>query len=97
MTVKPAPPIRALSLIWLTLILLSVGTLFTGQVSDKSSIGPVWMLGLLAVTFFKSVLILNYFLDLKAATRGWSQLFIILLLIILILIYGIYVVGIFLI
>lgn len=88
------PSLRKLTLIWAILLLLSVGTIFTGQVNESDSIGLIWMACLLGVTFFKTTLILNYFLDLKAATQGWSQFFIILVFLILLIIYGLYAAGI---
>ncbi len=97
MSTSNYPSIRTLALIWLILILLSIGTIFTGQIADSGpnsfSIGLAWMAGLLIVTFFKSTLILNYFLDLKAATPGWSHFFIILVLLLLVLIFGLYAAG----
>lgn len=87
------PSLRSLTSVWLIILFLSIGTLFTGQVDQPSTIGLLWMLGLLGVTLFKSILILDYFLDLKAASGSWNKVFISLICIILLIIYGLYAVS----
>ncbi|PHR62722.1 MAG: hypothetical protein COA47_02230 [Robiginitomaculum sp.] len=82
--------IRHLFLIWLGLMVLSLGTMIVGKVSTIGPLGPVWVSGLLLVTFIKAVLILDHFLELKQAHGPWAKLFISLIAAILLVLLVIY-------
>jgi len=83
---------RTLVIVWLVLMCATSLTMITGRVNDISSIGWLWSSALLAVTWLKARLILSYYLDLKSATKGWNQVFTMLVTIILVIIFVIYVV-----
>ncbi len=82
--------VRHLFLVWLGLMALSLGTMFVGKVSWVGSLVPVWVSGLLLVTFIKAVLILGHFLELKQAHGPWAKLFISLIAAILLVLLAIY-------
>jgi len=69
---------------------LTIATMIAGKVTNTVSLGMVWMAVLMAVTWLKATLILNYYLDLKSATGGWNKGFIILAGMILLFVFAIY-------
>ncbi len=81
---------RTLVIVWLVLMGLTIGTMIAGKVTDATSLGMIWMGVLMVVTGFKATLILNYYLDLKAATGGWGKGFVSLVSSILIIVFVIY-------
>lgn len=90
MKLSPYPTLRTLIWVWLVLIALSAGTLFAGQTSTDESLGILGGVALFTITFFKAKLILNYYLDLKAATGNWNTLFSSLVFLILLILFGLY-------
>ena len=84
------PSIRTLIGVWLILIVLSAGTLFAGGVTTDDSNGIWAVAALLTITFFKTKLILNFYLHLKAATGNWGAFFTSLIVLILLAVFGIY-------
>ncbi len=79
--------------VWAVLMLATIATMFSGKVSDITSIGPIWMGLLLIVTYVKATLILGYYLDLKSATGGWNKGFNTLVATILMITYAMYLYG----
>ncbi|MEH6403224.1 MAG: cytochrome C oxidase subunit IV family protein [Sneathiella sp.] len=96
MKLSSYPSVRTLFWVWLVLIALSAGTLFTGRVTTDETLGIWGAAALFAITFFKTKLILNYYLDLKAATGNWNTLFSSLIFLILLILFGLYGLSIFL-
>ena len=84
------PSLRTLLWVWLILIVLSAGTLFAGRATTGETLGILGAAALFAITFFKTKLILNYYLDLKAATGSWNTLFSSLIFLILLILFGLY-------
>jgi len=84
------PSLKTLLIAWLTLMALSIGTMFTGKVTNASALGPLFVLGLFAITWFKATWILRYFLNLRIAPTGWNAGFMVYLFTLLGLIYCIY-------
>ena len=82
------PSFRLLTIAWLLLIALTLGTIFTGRVGELEPIGLTWTAALLIVTGFKAITILRWFLNLRAASAGWNTLFISYLVILLLIIFG---------
>jgi|GEM_PF-2761201 len=95
MQLSSYPSIRTLICVWLLLIVLSAGTLFTGGVTTSETIGIWGGTALFAITFFKTKLILNYYLDLKSAAGNWNTLFSSLIFLILLILFGLYSVSVF--
>ncbi|MBF0268770.1 MAG: cytochrome C oxidase subunit IV family protein [Alphaproteobacteria bacterium] len=81
------PTHRLLFQTWLILMGLTALSLFSGRagVQDPGSLGIAWVVVLLAVTFFKTRLVLMVFLNLKSSTPGWRGFFMAFLLGILLL------------
>lgn len=84
---------RTLICVWLVLIALSAGTLFVGGATSEESYGVLGGAAVFGITFFKTKLILNYYLDLKAATGNWNTLFSSLVFLILLILFSIYCAG----
>jgi caa(3)-type oxidase subunit IV len=78
---------RTLLIIWLILMALTIATMIAGKVTNVASLGMMWMAVLMVVTWLKATLILNYFLDLKAATGGWNKGFIAIIVMILLIVF----------
>ena len=87
------PSRKTLLIAWLILMALSVGTLFTGRVIGKTALGPLFVLSLFVITWLKSRFILRYYLNLRAASRGWQIGFALYIFILLALIFMIYLGG----
>ncbi|MEH6476497.1 MAG: cytochrome C oxidase subunit IV family protein [Sneathiella sp.] len=81
---------RTLIWVWLVLIALSAGTLFVGGATTEESYGILGGAALFVITFFKTKLILNYYLDLETATGNWNTLFSSLVFLILLILFGLY-------
>ncbi len=81
---------RALIWVWLVLIALSAGTLFVGGATSEESFGILGGAAVFGITFFKTKLILNYYLDLKAAIGNWNMFFSSLVFLILLILFGLY-------
>ncbi len=82
------PGIRLLARAWAIMMLLTVGTMIAGRVTSDVTLGVAWMVALSAITWGKSLFILRYYLNLRAAEGGWNKafssfLFVLLLLILL--------------
>lgn len=87
------PSTRTLIICWLILIGLTIGTMTSGQVTSITALSPLLIITLAIITWFKSMLILRYYLNLANASKGWnkafnSYLFIILGIITLIFLLG---------
>jgi len=87
---KSYPGPRTLFVVWLTLMALTVATMIAGKVTAVATVGLAWMVVLMAVTWAKSILILRYYLDLKAASGGWNKVFGVLVSLILIVVLALY-------
>ncbi len=90
---KHQPQPKTLSIVWIVLMALSGATMIVGNVTNTLSLGMTWMALLLVVTLVKSTLILQYYLDLKSSTSGWSKAFIGLVSVMLVIVFGLYAAG----
>lgn len=68
---SPSP--RLLTICWLILMGLTVGTMFSGQVTMQTSLSALLIVTLGLITWFKSMLILRYYLNLRTASSGWNK------------------------
>jgi len=91
MSTHTPPTPRKLALIWLSLMGLGFATILAGKVTSVETVGPLWMLLLMTITWIKANLILRYYLDLNAANRGWSKAFNTLISLIILALLGLYV------
>lgn len=87
------PSTRTLILCWVVLMALTIGTMLSGRVTSEFSLSAALILSLGLITWFKSMLILRYYLNLRTASKGWNQafnsyLFIVLGIIMLIFLLG---------
>ncbi|MBL4895135.1 MAG: cytochrome C oxidase subunit IV family protein [Emcibacter sp.] len=87
------PNIRTLVFCWLALMILTIGTMLSGRVTSEVALSATLIISLAAITWFKSMLILRYYLNLRTASKGWnkafnSYLFIVLGIITLIFLLG---------
>jgi len=87
------PSTRTLIVIWACLIAATIMTMVAGKVTEVTSIGLVWVGLLMLVTWLKAILIVSYFLNLKAATGNWQHVFIWLMGAIIIAIFVLYVLA----
>jgi len=85
------PSTRTLIVIWACLIAATIMTMVAGKVTEVTSIGLVWVGLLMLVTWVKAILIVSYFLNLKAATGNWQQVFTLLIGAIIVIIFVLYV------
>jgi hypothetical protein len=90
-TAFPTP--KTLIVVWLALMIATIGTMIAGKVTQVSSIGPTWILVLMGVTLLKASLILNYFLDLRSASKGWNKGFVGLVAVIVSGVVALYLTG----
>lgn len=87
------PSIRTLVFCWLALMILTIGTMLSGRVTSEVALSATLIISLAVITWFKSMLILRYYLNLRTASKGWnkafnSYLFIVLGIITLIFLLG---------
>lgn len=87
------PSTRSLIFCWLALMILTIGTMVSGRVTSDVSLSNILIITLGFITWFKSMLILRYYLNLKNASSGWnkafnSYLFVVLGIIMLIFLLG---------
>jgi len=82
--------VRKLFVVWLSLMILTMGTMLAGKVVSTQSLGIFWMVALMLVTFSKALLILDYYLELKTAIGPWGKLFTSSIALLLIILIGIY-------
>lgn len=87
------PSRRLLVFCWVLLVLLAVGTLFSGQATSLNRLPPLLILSLGILTWVKAMLVLRYYLNLKSASRGWNRAFNSYLFIILAILTSIFVLG----
>ena len=85
---RPTP--RKLVFIWLVLMALSLATMLAGKITSIETVGPAWMLILMAVTWIKANLILRYYLELNAASGGWNKVFNAIISLIIVILFGLY-------
>ncbi|MBL4800302.1 MAG: cytochrome C oxidase subunit IV family protein [Emcibacter sp.] len=69
------PSTRILLLCWLALMILTVGTMLSGRVTSETALSSGLIISLGIITWFKSMLILRYYLNLRTASRGWNRAF----------------------
>ena len=84
------PSRRTLFTAWLVLMALTVGTMLAGHVTSTRSLGLLWTGGLLLISWAKARTILQVYLNLRAAPRGWQTGFNITLIMLLLLLLGLY-------
>ena len=82
--------LRKLALIWLALMGLGIATMIAGKATNISSLGTLWMAALMAITWVKAHLILRHFLELDAATGGWSKAFNMMISLIIFILLALY-------
>ena len=87
-----SPP-KTLITVWLALMAAALATMVAGRVTETASPGLVYLGVLMMITWLKAVLVLRYFLDLKAAEKGWFGGFSILTGGILLVVWGVYAAG----
>lgn len=92
MSAAPRPSRKTLAAAWLALMALTIGTMAAGRVTTTSSLGPLSMTALAAITWLKATWILRYYLDLKSAGRGWNTAFTLFLFLLLAIVVAIYVI-----
>lgn len=73
---------------WLTLMVLTTGTMIAGKVGAGASLGALWSTLLLIIAGFKSGLILWFYLNLRQSTPGWRRGFAVFLGVLLLFILG---------
>ena len=88
---QPKP--RILFLTWAALMALTIATMFAGRVTLDVTLGTAFMTAVAAITWIKSILILRFYLNLAAATRGWNSAFSAFLAVLLMLIVMIYAIS----
>ncbi|VAV99809.1 hypothetical protein MNBD_ALPHA01-1449 [hydrothermal vent metagenome] len=69
------PSTKTLITCWLALMLLTIGTMITGRVTSEVALSNILIISLGFITWFKSMLILRYYLNLASASRGWNKAF----------------------
>ena len=70
-----SPSLRSLLLCWLVLLILTLGTMISGRVTSNISLTTLLIISLGLITWFKTLLILRYYLNLKSASKGWNHAF----------------------
>jgi len=88
-----SPDRRTLTICWLVLMALTVGTMISGRVTSEVALSAFLIISLGIITWFKSMLILRYYLNLKSASKGWNKAFNIYLFIVLGIITAIFLIG----
>ncbi len=69
------PDTKTLITCWLALVLLTIGTMTTGRITSEVALSNILIISLGFITWFKSMLILRYYLNLASASRGWNKVF----------------------
>ena len=69
------PSIRTLIFCWLALMVLTIGTMLSGRVTSDVALSGTLIITLGFITWFKSMLILRYYLNLASASSGWNRAF----------------------
>ena len=90
MNTHTPPTPRKLAIIWLFLMGLGMTTMLAGKVTSIETVGSAWMLILMALTWIKAHLILRYYLELDAASGGWSKVFNAIISLIIVILFGLY-------
>lgn len=88
-----SPDRRTLTLCWLVLIALTVGTMISGRVTSEAALSAFLIVSLGIITWFKSMLILRYYLNLRSASKGWNKAFNSYLFVVLGIITAIFLIG----
>ena len=81
---------RELVYAWISMMILTVGTMIAGHVTSTRTLGFIWMSALMLITFLKAKYILRFYLNLKAASGSWNTAFNAFLLILLISILALF-------
>ena len=84
------PSRRTLTMSWLSLMLLTIGTMIAGKVGVDASLGTLWSSLLLMFAGVKSALILWFYLNLGQSSPGWKKGFLFFFGVILMFIWGAY-------
>lgn len=87
------PSRRTLFIAWLVLMALTVGTMLAGHVTSSRSLGMIWTSAILLISWAKARTILQVYLNLRAAPRGWQSGFNAILIILLLLLLGLYAIN----
>ena len=69
------PSIRTLIFCWLALMVLTIGTMVSGRVNSDVALSSILIISLGFITWFKSMIILRYYLNLASASKGWNKAF----------------------
>ena len=69
------PSTQNLILCWLILMIFTIGTMLSGRAISGGVLSGVLIISLGFITWFKSMLILRYYLNLKSASKGWNKAF----------------------
>ncbi|MCB9987839.1 MAG: cytochrome C oxidase subunit IV family protein [Rhodospirillales bacterium] len=69
------PSVRILLLAWAAMMILTLGTMFAGQVTEHISLSALWLVVLAVIAVFKSSFVLHYYLNLRVAPREWKTAF----------------------
>lgn len=68
------PSRTSLSIAWILLIALTIGTIFTGRVTHQSTLGVPLFAALLLVTWLKATIILRTYLNLRTVPAAADAL-----------------------
>ncbi len=89
------PTTRQILIAWAILMALTIGSMVAGKVTSAASLGILWTLTLLAITWAKARTILLVYLNLRAAPAHWRTGFSTALAFMLVLLLAIYAFGFF--
>jgi len=87
------PSRRTLFIAWLILMALTIGTMLAGHVTSTRSLGLIWTALLLLISWAKARTILQVYLNLRAAPRGWQSGFNAILIFMLLVLLGLYAIN----
>ncbi|MCF6195087.1 MAG: cytochrome C oxidase subunit IV family protein [Emcibacter sp.] len=88
---NPSP--KTLFFCWLALMALTIGTMLSGHATSDIALSDLLILALGLITWVKAMVILRYYLNLRAASRGWNRAFSSYLFVVLGIIMAIFIVG----
>ena len=87
------PSGRTLLIAWGLLMALTFATMIAGRVTSTASLGLMWSAVLLVVTWAKARTILQIYLNLRSAPKGWQAGFNGILIFLLVVIFAVYAVS----
>lgn len=88
-----SPPAPTLLICWLILMALTVGSMLSGRVTTDTALSAGLIVSLGIITWFKSMMILRYYLNLRTASSGWNKAFNSYLFVVLGIIITIFLLG----